>query len=159
MPRNKTENKSSEKRGTKPMAQYYRTSITLPNNIAEEIELRRGAESFSGQIALDLGAYWEACRSGITKLRNRFDKKEASLLHHAIDARNWGAVKVDEMALAELIENVKRNAAGDPLLDAVVTKMGNLCLVELLALLNWSRTCRQRNDSPETAVALFRDNI
>jgi hypothetical protein len=146
------------KKGSGSMAQYYRTSITMPVAVAEELNQRRGKETFSGQIVNDLSVYWEAVRSGMSTLRHKFTKKEACFIADALDARTWGSMKLDEMALSDLIETVKNDGLAKKYkvsLATVIEKLEGLNLIELLALLNWSRTARQREDDPEKAAAQF----
>ena len=137
------------------MGQYYRTSITLPVTVAEEIEKRRGEESFSGQIAKDLEAYWEACRSGLHLLCSKFTRAEAEYLATVLDARNWGAYKIENMSHVELIESLTAASKGEAIFKRILPKLKALNMFELQALLNWNRTARQRNDSPQTAAAIF----
>lgn len=150
--------KSSSNKGNGIMSQYYRTSITLPVAVAEELQKRRGDETFSGQIGNDLTAYWEAVRSGMVTLRLKFTRSEACFIADALDARNWGSLKLDDMALAELAETVRNEGLAnkyDVNPEEVVQKILGLTLLELMSLLNWSRTARQREDSPEKAAAVF----
>jgi len=144
------------------MGQYYRTSVTMPTEIAGEIDKRRGSEYFSGQIVNDLKAYWEAVRSGMTTLRTKFNKKEASFIADALDARNWSYQKLDDMALAEMIEAIKQD--GNPSkygvdLTVIIKKLENLTLLELLSMASWSRTGRQCEDTPENMSAVFPEQL
>lgn len=142
----------------KPPSQYHRTSITMPISVAGELESRRGAETFSGQIVNDLNSYWEAVRSGMQTLRQKFNRKEAAYISDALDARRWGSQKLDDMVLAEIVETIKND--GQPKkfevkMLPIVDKLEQITMIELLALLNWSRTARQRGDSPVKAAAIF----
>ncbi len=145
-------------KGSKSMAQYYRTSITMPIEIADEINNRRGEESFSGQMVNDLKAYWEAVRSGMTTLRTKINRQEACYIANALDTRKWSFQKLDDMALAEIVEAIKHD--GDITkykidLTLLLSKFKNLTLLELLALSSWSRTGWQRGDKPEIMAAVF----
>ena len=150
--------KTVNAKGSGSMAQYHRTSITMPVAVAEELDQRRGSETFSGQIVNDLSVYWEAVRFGMSTLRHKFTKKEACFICDALDARTWGSMKLDDMTLNDLIETVKNDGLAKKYavnLAKVVEKLKALSMIELLALLNWSRTARQRNDAPEKAAAQF----
>jgi hypothetical protein len=149
---------TGRRKGKTSMPQYTRTSITMPVSVSEEIERRRGNESFSGHIVLDLNAYWDAVRLGMHKLRNRFNKQEACHLAATIDARRWGAQRLDGIVIPEIvftIQNSDRTNKYGVDIDKLAEKLRELDLIELLALLNWSRTGRQKDETPEESASYF----
>lgn len=144
------------------MSQYRRTSITMPQFVAEELELRKGNESFSGQLVNDLSAYWEAARSGMNTLRTKFTRQEACFIYDGMNIHSWAATKLDDLALSELVNTIRNDGLANQYnikMDSVLARLESISLLELLALFNWVRIASQRGDSPEKAATLFPKEI
>jgi hypothetical protein len=153
--------KTAKGKGTIPMPPFYRTSITTPESFAKELNNRRGKESFSGQIVSDMLAYWEAVDTGKDTLRSKLQKGEASLIIEALSTREWKSSKLDDTSLSILVGAISDESLAKKFkvdLKPLIQKIESLTKIELLALLNWSRTSQQNGLSTEKAVIeLFKE--
>jgi hypothetical protein len=146
------------------MTQYHKVCISTTKSIAEEINLRRGKEeNFSGQVSMDLEAYWDFLRQGMKFLVTKFNSKEAGFLAAAIDGTQWKLSKLDDLTAREVVAYAKFDQKlakrHEVEIHQIEAKLNSLDLFELVALLDWSRTTRRQGLTPKQAAAIFPDPI